>query len=378
MAPFPVRPPDAYDPPTRRQEARWNEYIAAGWSWWMRGEPAQWSARTGQPPHWSIQAKTMEERIRRTDEAANPENYAKSRFYRLTLRNGMSAVEKRMQINLTGKFIPQLDEFWTSASIGLALTRALIMEADILTTPFLALTWDAWLETVEQGGFVCCHTLMEDVGTLRLDSAWTKSPPDPVELAVTYFTMWFTSTALYRLCGWTDDDRHLGNYMIKTLQPASVFYDRVWALRLDAQTTVYITPEQHRNQMVMMFDYGQGELHDSNPVKLRTTLRRSVRYFDAAETRGEGEKEVPDDWRTFERFNPLRIFTKKVDHPSYDALRELIAFMENPATDLQQWPELPLFTRHLARAPPAGVYPLVIATMPPLLRDSPPKRQRKR
>jgi len=381
-APFPRRPPDQTENPTKREEKRWKNYISAGWSWWLRGEstltPVEWSARTDLPPHWTVHATTMKERIRRVDEGDNPENYAKSRFYRLTLRNGMSVVDKRISVNVTGTFVPTLDEFWISAAMGLALTRAVIMENDTLATPFFALMWDAWLEPVAEGGFVMCHTLMEDVGACRLDAWWREHPPEPAQLAVAYFTMWFTFMALHRLCAWTDDDRHLGNYAVKALRSTSMFYDRVWALRLDADTTVYITPEQHRNQMIMMFDYGQGELGERSPEKLRTTLRRSVRYFDAKEVAGDCEKNVPSDWRSFERFNPLRIFAGQHEHPSGHALRDLIAFAEDRSTDLAQWANRPVFLQHLVRTPPAGVYPLVVATMPPLVPDSPPKRQRKR
>lgn len=383
MEPFPRRPPDLSEKPSKRERELWDDYVLAGWRWWVRGGSAlsvvQWSGRTDQPAHWTVHQTTKRERIRRVDEGDNPERYAKSRFFRVTLQGGLTAVNKRISVNVLEMFVSPLDEFWTAAAVGLAVTRALVMENETLATPFIALMWDAWMEPVGEGGYVCCNTLMEDVGSMRLDACWLAHAPAPTELAVAYFTMWFTAVALHRLCAWSDDDRHLGNYAIKALCPASIFYGRVWALRLDAETTVYIPPEQHGNRMIMLFDYGQGELGDRSPEKLRTTLRRSVRYFDSVEAGGTCEKNVPDDWLQCERFNPLYLYRHAPAHPSKAALEELVAFAEDRSTDLARWAERPLFLEHLARTPPPGVRPLIIGTMPPLPgTDSPPKRPRKR
>lgn len=339
------------------------EYMGSVWDWWLcgrAGTPLEFSRQTDVRAHWTVKAVERKKLVPRSTDENGDEA---PRVFRVVLKCERAAVIKRLHVNVREPCYRAVDEFSADVRAGLEFTRRLVFKAETLATPYVALIWDAWATPLADG-VVDWHFIEEDVGRLTLDARWYMQPAEPEELAVFYFTMWFTLLVLFRLCGAYDDDRHLRNYALCELDEDSLMYNRVWAHKMDESTTVYITPNLHKNVALKMFDYGH-TYFDGRLEGLRQALRRTVLYFTPAE-----EKEDPV--QAGERvghisFNPMNMYARWPLHAGRPYLQQLVDFALDPTADLWSFHELPLFRQYLPRTPPKhfAESPIVVGYMPP-------------
>ena len=328
------------------------------WRWWMRDSPVrsleEFARRPPFHPHWTKGAITHH--VQQLHKAQGGEYYAVKRVSRVRLGDGRTAILRRLLVDVTKESEP-FDRFSADARGGIELTRALIFGSEQVVTPHVALVWDAWCTGGFDGSTVECSSISEDAGDVTLATRWGDTLPSPTELAVSYFTIWFTLVALYRHAGrFVDIDRHLGNFAVAEIPPASPMYGRVHAYHLDPDTTVYITPVQHGNRLIRMFDLDMSEF-DSTPAELKGAMVRSVRYIGVMSTSDYLQRDQHVE------FNPLHVFP--AGHPSRRWLEELIDYAEDGTSDVWAWASQPLFLNHLLRSMPDDLgAPLLVGNMP--------------
>jgi hypothetical protein len=200
---------------------------------------------------------------------------------RIWCRDG-SVVIKRLR---DSSFPPDAEEDWKEKftnEVWVGMTLAACGQR--IPLAHVVLVRDAWTQPAPEHGRYLFSEL-DYAGPETVHTLWNVAPPSPEDMAVVYFTMWFTLVALYEACGFMDDDRHLHNVALVGLRASSPYADRNHVYFLADGRRVVITPAQHRNRMIKHYDYDNAlvdRLHGHPAImdQVRYSMRQTVRYLE--------------------------------------------------------------------------------------------------
>lgn len=225
-------------------------------------------------------------------------------------------------------------KFMVEVWVGLALAR----DAHRIPLAHVVLLRDAWVQQARDGRFLV--STAEYAGGETVDSVWWRARPSCEEMAVVYFTMWFTLVALHETCGFLDDDRHLRNVAIV---PATHTHDTHVYVMADGRR-VGITPTQHRHRMIKFFDYDNSVVHvsperDDAKEQVLVSMRQTVKYLEPDDEDNPEHAKHPS-------FNAFLYFMPKAQYKEQRvALTQLHKFTQGGP--LEKWANRRLFNTHL-------------------------------
>lgn len=160
---------------------------------------------------------------------------------------------------------------------------------------------------------------------LFLDKAFT-----PTQLGSLVFQILSAMEAATRVLGWSHNDAHLGNIMVRSVV-GTPYENRTWGYKraFDPQY-YYITPQDHRNLMIEIIDQGRATISPEEPEK-----HANARFNrDAWKVLGH----VENIFTTF--YANGRVRGKDWDHAHFELLQAVLSQKTHARDFIDTWPRV--------------------------------------